>query len=219
MSSVAIYTKSGTKSANKITLDKSIFDISDINQTLIHQAYSAYLANGRISLAKTKTRGQVSGSNKKPWKQKGTGRARVGSKRTPLWRGGGIVFGPTGNENYHLKLNVNTKRSALRHSLSALNQEKAIKVIDQLEIKEAKTKALVKLLNEVGLEGNILIVTDNPSPEIRLAAQNLDNVSVIQTQYMNVARIIDADHLLITKESLTTINNWLGDKPTTGDTK
>lgn len=209
MSSVTLYTKSGTKSASKITLNKNIFDIADINQNLIHQAYTAYLSNGRANLAKTKTRGAVSGSNKKPWKQKSTGRARVGSKRTPLWRGGGIIFGPTGQENYQVKLNIATKRLAIKHSLSTLNQEKSIKVIESIDLKQAKTSELNKLINKLELNGNILIIEDNPSEKLRLAANNLAFVEIVQTNYINVSRLLNSDHILLTQQSLETLGNWL----------
>jgi len=112
------FTKSGTKAAAAAKLDKAVFAIMPENHELLKLAYNAYLANGRDNLAQTKTRGLVSGGGKKPWKQKGTGRARFGSSRNPIWRGGGIAFGPTGEENYSIKVNVAAKRQALRQALS-----------------------------------------------------------------------------------------------------
>src|SRR6266545_1054603 len=120
---VSTYTKSGTKATTPAKLDKKIFGVEVKNHNLLKIAYLAYLANGRPNLAITKKRGEVRGGGAKPWRQKGTGRARVGSSRNPLWRGGGIAFGPTGNENYSHKINTKTKREAIRQALSLANIE------------------------------------------------------------------------------------------------
>src|SRR5580658_2933500 len=112
------YSASGVKASASTTLAKDIFAIDIKNHELVRAAYEAYLANGRANLAITKTRGLIRGGGRKPWRQKGTGRARFGSSRNPIWRGGGIVFGPTGEENYKRNLNVKAKRLAIRQSLS-----------------------------------------------------------------------------------------------------
>src|SRR5580704_17231797 len=124
---VSTYSKSGTKSATAAKLDKRDFEIIPKDHTLLQSAYVAYLANGRQNLAVTKTRGDVRGGGRKPWRQKGTGRARFGSIRNPIWRGGGIAFGPTGLENYSKAMNIKAKRLALRQALSL--QANTIKVI------------------------------------------------------------------------------------------
>ena len=115
---VATFTKTGTKATTPAKLDKAVFGVDITSHDLLKQAYLAYLANGRLNLAVTKTRGDVRGGGKKPWRQKGTGRARFGSSRNPIWRGGGITFGPTGHENYTHKLPTQTKRLAIRQALS-----------------------------------------------------------------------------------------------------
>src|SRR6266567_2057648 len=115
MSTAVSYSKTGTKHEQTVKLDKAVFDVP-VNQELIERAYRTYLANGRTAQATTLRRGQVSGGGKKPWRQKGTGRARVGSIRVPNWRGGGIVFGPTGEQNYTLNLPVKMKRAAIRQA-------------------------------------------------------------------------------------------------------
>src|SRR5664279_3794326 len=115
---VPTYTASGTKATTAAKLNADVFGVKPENHQLVKQAYDTYLANGRLNLAVTKTRGLISGGGRKPWKQKGTGRARFGSSRNPIWRGGGIVFGPTGEENYSKKLPVSSKRLALRQALS-----------------------------------------------------------------------------------------------------
>lgn len=204
------YTKTGTKSTKNVILNKDIFNIKDINQSLLHQAYDAYLANGRSNLANTKTRGLVRGGGKKPWKQKGTGRARVGSRRSPIWRGGGIIFGPTGNENYTKKINIKSKRKAICQALSTINQENRIRIIEELSIKSSKTSEFMKLINKLDCSGYVLVVTDNISQEMSLASRNIPNVKLIQANYLNVARILDADNLVISKPALEIINQWLG---------
>lgn len=205
----ATFTKTGTKATTSVKLDQDIFGIKDINHDLLHQAYVSYLANGRLNLATTKTRGMVSGGGRKPWRQKGTGRARVGSSRTPVWRGGGIVFGPTGEENFSKKINIKAKRSAIRQALSAANNADEIRIIEELELKTPKTSELGKLLSKLDIKGYILLVTDNVTDNLKLASRNMPNVKVIQSRYLNVARLLDADTVVITKKALAEIEEWL----------
>src|SRR5580658_7425804 len=129
----ATFTKTGTKATTAATLDKSVFGLETIQHDLLKQAYVIYLANGRQNLAVTKTRGMVSGGGKKPWKQKGTGRARFGSSRVPIWRGGGVAFGPTGQENYARTMPLTAKRTALRQALSQAAQEKRVIILETFE--------------------------------------------------------------------------------------
>lgn len=209
----ATYTKTGSKAQTQVKLSGDIFGIKEINHDLLHQAYSAYLSNGRLNLAVAKTRGQVSGSNKKPWRQKGTGRARVGSKRTPVWRGGGIVFGPTGNENYSKKVNSKAKQLAIKQALSAANTAGNIKVIEELKQKQPKTAEVAKLLAKIDAKGYSLVVTDNMDSSLIKSFSNLANAKLIQAKYLNVARILDADTIVFTKPALEIIGEWLGSKP------
>src|SRR4051812_4309488 len=118
---VATYTKAGTKATTAAKLDKAVFGVEAKNHELLKSAYVAHQANGRENAAVVKTRGLVRGGGKKPWKQKGTGRARFGSSRNPIWRGGGIVFGPTGEENYSEQINTKAKRQAVRQALTLAN--------------------------------------------------------------------------------------------------
>ena len=148
---VITYTKAGTKASVAAKLDKTVFAVMPQNHELIKTAYVAYLANGRGNLAQTKTRGLVSGGGKKPWKQKGTGRARFGSSRNPIWRGGGVAFGPTGNENYTHKLHVTAKRQAIRQALSLAVDSGKLIVLEDLKIKDAKTAEAAKLFAKVGV--------------------------------------------------------------------
>ena len=144
-----------------------------------------YLSNGRLNLANSLTRGEVSGGGKKPWKQKGTGRARFGSSRVPIWRGGGITFGPTGLENYSKSMNVKSKRQAIRQALSIANEAGKVSVIEAIEVKSGKTADLVKLLAKVSATRNVLLVVDHKTPELDRASRNLADVKVVAAKYVN----------------------------------
>jgi len=207
--SVATYTKSGAKATTAAKLDKDIFDINVESHELVKQAYVAYLANGRENLAVTKTRGLVSGGGKKPWKQKGTGRARFGSSRVPIWRGGGITFGPTGLENYSKKLNVKAKRLAVRQALSLSNADSKIVVIESFASVDGKTSDMAKLLAKLGAKRQTLVVVDAKTPELTRASANLSQVKVVQASYLNVFDIINAHHIVVTQKALPIISDWL----------
>lgn len=204
------YTKSGNKATTQVKLDKSIFGVSVDNHEIIKQAYVAYLANGRENLAVTKTRGLVSGGGRKPWKQKGTGRARFGSSRNPIWRGGGIAFGPTGNENYKHKQTPATRRQALKQALS-LSVDK-IKVIETFECKDGKVKPTVALLDKLEAKGKVLLIADVKDALVERATRNIPGLTVVQASYVNVFDVLNADHIIISKKSLDIIKEWLGGK-------
>jgi large subunit ribosomal protein L4 len=158
---VATYTKSGSKATTPAKLDKAVFGVATDNHDLLKLAYTAYLANGRDNLAVTKTRGLVSGGGRKPWKQKGTGRARVGSTRSPIWRGGGVTFGPSGSENYTKNIPTVTKRKALRQALTLAASDNRIKVIEAVEVKDGKVASALRLLDKIEAKGRVLIVVTN----------------------------------------------------------
>ncbi len=204
------FTKSGGKATTAVTLDKTVFAVEVKNHQLLKDAYVAYLANGRENLAVTKTRGLVSGGGKKPWKQKGTGRARFGSSRVPIWRGGGITFGPTGNENYTKQMNVKAKRTAIRQALTLANEAKKVSVIEAFENKDGKTKTTVALLTKLGADRGVLLVVDNKTPEITRATRNVPYLNVVQAKYLNVYDVLNAHNIVITKPSLEIISDWLG---------
>ncbi len=210
MKSPKLYTKSGAASTSKVTLPKTVFDKVPTSHDLLQQVYVAYLANGRENLAITKLRGEVSGGGRKPWKQKGTGRARAGSIRSPLWRGGGITFGPTGNENYTKKVNKSAKRSALRQALSIALSEGALVVIDSLEVKDGKTKEFVKLQQKMGFEGKVLLVVDEISSTLKRATNNLPKVNLIRTKHLSVFDVLNADTIVVEKSAIATLETWLG---------
>lgn len=208
---VPTYTKTGTKASVAAKLDKSVFGVEVANHELLKQAYVAYLANGRENLAVTKTRGEVRGGGKKPWKQKGTGRARFGSSRVPIWRGGGITFGPTGLENYSHKLPTATKRLAIRQALTTAAEANKIVVVEDIALK-GKTAEAVKFLHKLGVTKNTLVVVDSKSNENVRAVSNLANVKLVTAQYVNVYDVLNADHIILTNKALSVVHEWLGGK-------
>jgi large subunit ribosomal protein L4 len=207
---VTTYTKSGTKATTAVKLDKAIFSVVPENHELLKQAYVAYLANGRGSDAVVKTRGKVSGGGKKPWKQKGTGRARFGSSRNPIWRGGGIVFGPTGEENYSHKLNLKSKRQALRQAVSVATDAGKLKVVESFSNLDGKTKDVVTFLQKIEANGRVLCVLGERSVENEKATKNIPNLMVVSARYLNVYDILNADVLVLDQKAVTAIHEWLG---------
>lgn len=211
MATVATYTKSGNKATTAAKLDSGIFGVTSVNHDLLKQAYVAYLANGRENLARTKTRGEVRGGGKKPWRQKGTGRARFGSSRVPIWRGGGVTFGPTGVENYKHAMPLKAKRTALRHALSLANASGKVAIIEAVDFK-GKTAAAAALLTKIGATRNTLLVTDNKTDELMQATRNLPNLQVVSAKYLTVFDILNADNILLTQAALKVVNEWLADE-------
>lgn len=215
MSQVVSYTKAGSKSSAKVSLDKNVFDIEIKSHGLLKSAYHAYLDNGRGNLAKTKTRGEVVGSTKKPWKQKGTGRARFGSRYNPIWRGGGIIFGPTGEENYSKKLNKKSKKVATSQALTLAVKSGALAVIDDFIVSDGKTKSASKLLDKIGADRRVLIAVSKADEPTRRALNNIQDVKLITAGYLNAYDILNADLVVLTKPALDDISAWITgvDKP------
>lgn len=202
------YSATGKAVEAGVALDKGVFG-AEPNHEIIGLAYRAYLANGRSAGASTLTRGLVRGGGKKPWRQKGTGRARVGSSRVPHWRGGGISFGPTGEENYEIKLSTTTKRTALRHALSVQAADKKVMVIDSFTGGDGKTKATVELLTKLEVNGNILFVVADKTPMVDRATRNVAGLKVKAPKYINVFDALNADAIIISKEALPVLSDWL----------
>ena len=191
----------------KTTLPKTTFAVEVENHELLKLAYDSYLANSRGANATTLQRGEVSGGGKKPWKQKGTGRARFGSSRNPIWRGGGIVFGPRGNENYTKKLSTTSKRVAVKQALSLANKAKKITVADVTTA--GKTSEVAKFLADNKFARKTLIVVEEKTPELLRATSNIQNVIVVRATYLNVFNILNADHIVIAPSAVKTIDAWL----------
>lgn len=206
---IATYTKTGTKATVPAKLDKAVFGVAPENHELLKSAYVMYLANGRENLAVTKTRGLVRGGGKKPWKQKGTGRARFGSSRVPIWRGGGITFGPTGQENYSKQLNTKAKRLAIRQALSLAADAGKLIIIEDLVSKAGKTAELSKLLAKIEAAGNTLIVVEQKTPELTRACQNIQKVKLVSAHYVNVFDVLNADKIIFSQAALKLTTDWL----------
>ena len=197
------------------TLNKQIFALEVQNHELVKTAYDAYLANSRSSHAKTLMRGEVRGGGKKPWKQKGTGRARFGSTRNPIWRHGGIAGGRTGNENFKKKLSRESKKLAVRQALSLKNADKAVIVLDSPVKFTGKTKDAVKVLKDNKLDGkNVLAVCAEKTPELLRSTNNLPNVKLVRATYLNVFDIMNADAIVFGGDAAKAVEEWLLGKET-----
>lgn len=189
-------------------LPKSVFAVEVPNHELVKLAYDAYLAGARQASAMSKTRGEVSGGGKKPHKQKGTGRARAGSIRSPIWRGGGITFGPLGIENYTKKLSRRAKRTAIRQALTLAAT--AGKIVIAEPKTTGKTKEIVTFLDDQKVNvRRVLLAVDEKTPELLMATNNLPNVVLVSAQYLSVYHIMNADKIIMTPRALKIVEEWL----------
>lgn len=194
-------------------LNKDIFGLDVQNHELLKTAYDAYLANSRSSHTKTLKRGEVRGGGKKPWKQKGTGRARFGSTRNPIWRHGGVAFGRTGEENFTKKISKSAKKLAVKQALSLKNAENTIIVLKEPVALTGKTKEAVKLMQDYKIEDkNILAVTKEKTAEILRSTNNIPNLKLVRATYLNVFDILNADVIVFDPNALKVTENWLLDK-------
>ena len=207
MPKVSTYNIAGAQTG-EMELNDSVFGV-EVNEAVMRQAVLRQLANERLGTHATKTRGLVRGGGRKPWKQKGTGRARFGSTRNPIWRHGGIVFGPRGNENYSKKLSKTSKHVALRQALTLANQDKKILVSD---IKTTgKTAEVAKFLaaKKCSEKDRVLLVVDEKTPELMRATNNLANALLVRAQYLSVYYILNADKIVITPAAVKAVEAWL----------
>ena len=182
-----------------------------INQALMHQALVRQLANARLGTHKTKTRGEVSGGGRKPWRQKGTGRARQGSIRSPQWRGGGIVFGPT-PRSYEQQMPRRMRRQALRSALSVKASGAQVKVVDTLVMDASRTKEMQGVLRNLGIDSSALILLPQRDETILRSVRNLSQVRTLVAQYLNVRDLLKYDYVLMPLASLEVIEGILGQK-------
>jgi len=191
-------------------LNPEIFNLEVANHELVKLAYDAYLANSRSSHAKTLKRGEVRGGGKKPWKQKGTGRARFGSTRNPIWRHGGVAGGRTGEENFTKKLSKNAKKLAVMQALSMKNTAKAIQVIDTLGIKDGKVKEVIKTLEDHKVTPkNVLIVVPEKDELTLRATNNIPFAKVVRPTFLNVFDVMNASTIILIKDSIKALDEWL----------
>jgi large subunit ribosomal protein L4 len=193
----------------EVELSDAVF-AAPINTTVMHQALMRQLSNARLGTHDTKERGEVSGGGKKPWRQKGTGRARQGSTRAPNWVGGGVVFGPTPRK-YTKAMPKKMQRLALRSALSAKLASEQIVVIDQVAIDTPKTKTAVKMLSALGVaDQSVLLVTPEKNVAVWKSVHNLPQVKLLQFGYLNIRDLLGYDLLLLTREAVDAIELWLG---------
>ena len=203
MSKVDIKKSDGAKSGT-IELDENIFGIEP-NVAVMHQVVNAQLAAKRSGTHSTKTRAEVRGGGAKPWKQKGTGRARAGSSRIPHWRGGGIALGPKPRD-YSQRTPKKMKRLALRSALSDRAQSNSVYVVDAWEFETPSTKAAKTALEAIGAEGKVLVITDAQDANTEKSFRNLSNVNVLSSDQLNVFDILVSDSIVFTKDNLPTMN-------------
>lgn len=201
-----IYNTEG-KEVDKINLEPRVFD-GEVNQNVLYQVVLMYQMNKRKGLASTKTRGEVRGGGRKPWRQKGTGRARVGSIRSPLWRGGGVVFGPHPRD-YHYRLTHKIKILGLKTSLNAKLKERSIFVLDKIRLQQAKTKEMIKILSALSSltplikkKRGLLLLLDKIEDNLKKASGNLKFLKINLAKDTNAFEILKAHGLIVTKDAL-----------------
>lgn len=185
-------------------LPSEVFGV-ELNHDLVHQVALSQMANRRQVIANTKGRGEVRGGGKKPWRQKGTGRARHGSTRSPIWRGGGITFGPTKERVFKKKINQKMRRKALLMVLSEKAKNNFLILLDKLEIEKAKTKLMAKILKSLPIKGSRLIALPGMDKKTVLAARNLEGTLIAQAKDLNVLDLLNSKYLLMPKESIKVI--------------
>ena len=196
--------------AGEMELRDDVFGVEP-NVAVMHQAVVRQLANARLGTHKTKNRSEVSGVGRKPWRQKGTGRARQGSIRAPQWKGGGTVFGPQ-PRSYSQKMNRKMRRLALRSALSTKAGDEQILVMDELSMSQPHTKDMVDLLGRLKLDASVLILVPGPDSGVELSSRNLDHVKVMRANCLSVRDILKYDVVMIPQASVEMIHDMLGAK-------
>lgn len=199
MANVSVYNMEG-KEVGTMDLNDAVFGV-EVNEHLVHMAVVAQLANKRQGTQKAKTRSEVSGGGRKPWRQKGTGHARQGSTRSPQWTGGGVVFAPTPRD-YTIKLNKKEKQLALKSALTSKVQDGSLIVVDELKFDEIKTKAFKSVMDNLQVENGLVVLADNDANTV-MSARNLDKINTTLTNTINVYDVMKAKKIVLTKDSVT----------------
>ncbi|MGL5260564.1 MAG: 50S ribosomal protein L4 [Lachnospiraceae bacterium] len=202
MANVSVYNMEG-KEVGTMELNDAVFGV-EVNEHLVHMAVVQQLANNRQGTQKAKTRSEVSGGGRKPWKQKGTGHARQGSTRSPQWTGGGVVFAPVPRD-YSFKLNKKEKRAALKSVLTDKVQTQKLIVVDELKFDEIKTKNFKAVLENLNITRKALVVLNDNDTNVVLSARNIPTVKTAQTNTINVYDILNAQTVVLTKDAVKTI--------------
>ena len=209
MARLSVLNQNGEE-VSKVNLKKDVFEV-EVNDQAIFDAVQVYLSNRRQATAKTKTRDEVSGGGKKPWRQKGTGRARQGSTRSPQWRGGGTVFGPDGNQNYTIKMNRKERRLALKSALTSQLKDGNLVVVDSIKLEKKSTKEMVKVMENLKLSGKVLFVIDEEgiNEDAYCSVLNLQNVDVLYYDEINTYEVLNHNKVVFTKEALKVVEEVL----------
>ena len=201
MANVSVYNMEG-KEVGTMELNDAVFGV-EVNEHLVHMAVVAQLANKRQGTQKAKTRSEVSGGGRKPWRQKGTGHARQGSTRAPQWTGGGVVFAPTPRD-YSIRLNRKEKRLALKSALTSRVQEQKFIVLDELKFDEIKTKKMQAVLDALNVNKALVVLNENDQNVVK-SARNIENVQTALTNTINVYDILKYNTVIVTKAAVATI--------------
>lgn len=206
MPKVAVYTMAGEQ-AGEMELNESVFGV-EVNEAVVHQAVLMQLASQRLGTHATKTRGMVRGGGRKPWKQKGTGRARSGSTRSPIWVGGGTVFGPS-PRSYAFRMPRKQRRLAIRCALSSKVENGELIVLESMELAQPKTKSVVEMLGKFDAAKKVLIITADENETVERSARNIPGVKAIGSNGLNVIDILHHTKLFITKDAVNRIEEVL----------
>ncbi len=201
MANVSVFNMEG-KEVGTIELNDAVFGV-EVNEHLVHMAVVQQLANNRQGTQKAKTRAEVSGGGRKPWRQKGTGHARQGSTRSPQWTGGGVVFAPVPRD-YSFKLNKKEKRAALKSALTSKVQDSKLVVVDELKFDEIKTKNFVNVMNNLKVEKGLVVITENDT-NVVMSAKNVADVNTTLVNTINVYDIMKAKTAVLTKDAVAKI--------------
>ncbi len=201
MASVSVYNMEG-KEVGTMELSDAVFGVK-INEHLVHMAVVQHLANMRQGTKKAKTRSEVSGGGRKPWKQKGTGHARQGSTRAPQWKGGGVVFAPVPRD-YSFKMNKKEKRAALKSALTSKVQDSRLIVVDELKFDEIKTRNFVAVMNNLQVQKGLVVIAENDA-NIVMSARNMAGVDTILANSVNVYDVMKAKTVVLTKDAVAKI--------------
>src|SRR5256886_1639189 len=203
------HTTDGDKPAATVAASDSLFG-REYNEALIHQLVTAYQANARSGNRAQKGRADINKSHKKPWAQKGTGRARAGQANSPLWRGGGKIFPNSPDENFSQKVNRKMYRAGIASILSQLVREGRLSVVDEIAFDSPKTKLFAQKIKSLGLSGTVLVVTDKVDENVFLSARNLPHVLVLETQEVDPVSLVRFENVLLTKAAVTQFEELLG---------
>lgn len=206
MPKVAVYTMAGEQTG-EMELNESVFGV-EVNEAVVHQAVVMQLASQRLGTHATKTRGMVRGGGRKPWKQKGTGRARSGSTRSPIWVGGGTVFGPV-PRSYAFRMPRKQRRLAIRCALSSKVQSGEVIVLESMELAQPKTKSVVEMLKKFDVEKKALIITADENETVERSARNIPGVKAISSGGLNVFDLLHHTKLFLTKDAVSRIEEVL----------